>query len=78
MTWDGSFLWLANGYKVYKLSPSGSELSQFGAATPIEGIAADGRNLWLAHSGSALDTRLDELTPAGTPLHWRRTQHASR
>jgi hypothetical protein len=68
MAWDGTFLWLANGYKVYKLSLSGSELFQFSVATPIEGIAADGKNLWLAHSGSAVDTMLDEVSPAGAPV----------
>jgi surface antigen len=68
MTWDGTFLWFANGYKVYKLSPSGSELFQFSVAWPIEGIAADGSNLWLAHSGSASGTMLDEVSPAGAPV----------
>jgi surface antigen len=68
MTWDGSSLWLANGYKVYKLSPSGSKLFEFGVAWPIQGIAADGSNLWLAHSGSALSTTLDKVSPAGVPV----------
>jgi hypothetical protein len=65
MTWDGSSLWFANGYKVHQLTQTGSELSNFSVGTPIDGIASDGSNLWLAHSGSFAGATLDKVSPTG-------------
>jgi surface antigen len=65
MTWDGSSLWFANGYKVHQLTQTGAELSNFSVGTPIDGIASDGRNLWLAHSGSYAGATLDKVSPTG-------------
>ena len=49
LAWDGTNLWLVSrdNYKIYQLSPSGSEVSSFSVSGYPYGLAWDGQYLWL-------------------------------
>ena len=63
LTWDGTYLWLADGWSgnIYKIDPSdGSVISSFAAPTDYPtGLAWDGTNLWVVCEQEATAYKLD-------------------
>jgi hypothetical protein len=49
LAWDGSNLWYANNYSIYRLDTVGTVVSSFAFPNVIDGLAWDGQNLWLAY-----------------------------
>jgi hypothetical protein len=56
LAWDGSNLWYANNYSVYRLDTVGTVVSSFAFPNVIDGIAWDGQNLWLAYNATLVKT----------------------
>lgn len=63
LTWDGTYLWLADIWSgnIYKIDPSdGSVISSFAAPTDYPtGLAWDGTNLWVVCEQAATAYKLD-------------------